>query len=167
MEKLLLGKNRIFIKCVIWKRFKILFSAAILCVSLFVSVELETIYPCDKEQSVFLNNAFRCDRYVDCTSGTSVFRKCAPGLIFDVKQQSCVLSGKGECDIETRVCPPYDDPLKPIFFPDFVSCNKYMRCHQGQVWEFFCREGQHWDIEVNRCDDPDKVNCDVWWFLTK
>lgn len=47
-----------------------------------------------------------------------------------------------------------------VFLPGEL-CEEYYICINGVPSLFECRQGQHWNIEKEYCDDPHAAGCDV------
>lgn len=56
-------------------------------------------------------------------------------------------------------CPPPGS--NEIRFLPSVYCDEFYICVNGQPVLLQCRPGQHWNIELEFCDDPHSAGCDV------
>jgi len=55
-------------------------------------------------------------------------------------------------------CPPRDDVS--YYLPDDDQCDKYLECNiKGELKEHLCPDGFVFDITLEKCDYPVKVNC--------
>jgi len=58
---------------------------------------------------------------------------------------------------EEYECPPRD---ASYFQPDDTQCDKYFECNiKGEIKEHLCPDGFTFDITLEKCDYPAKVNC--------
>lgn len=59
---------------------------------------------------------------------------------------------------EDSECPTNTDEV--VFLPG-PHCDDYYICINGVPRLMECRQGQHWNIESQYCDDPHSAGCDV------
>lgn len=53
------------------------------------------------------------------------------------------------------VCPEEGD----IYYPDPEDCGKFYECVNGEIYEFICPEGLHFNPSINLCDFPQSAGC--------
>jgi len=59
---------------------------------------------------------------------------------------------------EEYECPPRDDVS--YYLPDKLQCDRYLECNiKGQLRPHLCPDGFVFDISLEKCDYPVKVNC--------
>lgn len=57
-------------------------------------------------------------------------------------------------------CPPHN-AVDVILIPNSEDCGSYYSCNEGKAWLLNCSEGLHFNPELNVCDWPENVNCQV------
>ncbi|XP_076751504.1 peritrophin-1 [Xylocopa sonorina] len=57
-------------------------------------------------------------------------------------------------------CPPHNS-VDVILLPNPDDCGSYYSCNEGKAWLLNCSEGLHFNPELNVCDWPENVNCEV------
>ncbi|CAL7945675.1 unnamed protein product [Xylocopa violacea] len=57
-------------------------------------------------------------------------------------------------------CPPHNG-VDVILIPNPDDCGSYYSCNEGKAWLLNCSEGLHFNAELNVCDWPQNVNCEI------
>lgn len=106
-----------------------------------------------------------CDQFYICWDEILYEDFCQPDFWFDYILGTCVpgdvvncWDGGGDWPDDDECPPPGSDEIR--FIPS-IYCDEYYICINGNPVLFFCREGQHWNIEREYCDNPDTAGCDV------
>lgn len=109
---------------------------------------------------------YECDQFWECQEdGSAELFQCEPGLIFDEEWEGCFSrddgaicwsDGQGGDDF----CPPNSngDTIRG------ETCEDYYICINGQPVQFWCRQGQHWNVDRQYCDNPRTAGCNVSYF---
>ncbi|KAI8040472.1 uncharacterized protein LOC128258182 [Drosophila gunungcola] len=127
-----------------------------------------------------------CSGYYQCGDGNVEKKKCSPGLIFNIKLQTCVEGqcprGDGFCATTNTVPPPTTSTLttgSPATGPPGGACSNEVKCSfNGEIIAHaqhcrlfyncvelcpvlgFCELGKWFDREKFVCDLPENVrNC--------
>lgn len=115
-----------------------------------------------------------CNYFIICQNENPRVERCPSRSIFDPTVLACVLGDPETCEIFTTTtepttttreipteCPQIDDPVNPIFLPDHNDCSKYFLCFNGTKLARSCSDNLLWDVEHDRCDFPQNVNCEL------
>lgn len=107
---------------------------------------------------------YECDQYWECEEdGTATFYQCPPGLIFDFEWLDCYSREDGAMcwsdeEGQQGECPTNSNEL---VFLQGETCEDYYICMNGEPVQFWCREGQHWNMDRLYCDNPRTAGCNV------
>ncbi|CRK89764.1 CLUMA_CG003452, isoform A [Clunio marinus] len=114
-----------------------------------------------------------CNQFWGCDEFNEPYEDFCPDdqPIFDAQGQFCGVEGEAVCWSDVDDNPDYPDypdngdsecPLNTnevIFLPG-DHCDEYYICLNGVPNLVLCRDGQHWNIEMEYCDDPSRAGCD-------
>lgn len=117
------------------------------------------------DDDVVLPHPDSCEKLIVCENEVPKEGPCPPGMIYD-PELSCVF---GTCDEEVDPeipdgeikCPTGLPPTQLFYIASNTSCDAYYLCLNDQIFEMNCRDGLYWNPEIDKCDFPENVICNV------
>lgn len=142
---------------------------------------------CDEIGDEFLPHPDICGHFILCINGKPEIGQCPPGYIIDIISRNCV---EGECESESSEetppdTPPTDETTTPTtttrdpniedgiecpenqaeneisFLPSQIDCRRYYVCINSRPYVMECREGLHWNQNIEACDFEESAKCFV------
>mgnify|MGYP002655351449 CR=1 FL=1 len=110
-----------------------------------------------------LNDPTDCRRFFKCENGLAVPFECPEGQHWSVRWDLCDWPNRANCVLELPLeCPKENPPFpeEPIHLPHPTDCTQFFKCDWGVPRQLPCPPGQHFSIELDRCDWPEVANCD-------
>lgn len=131
-----------------------------------------------------------CSLYYQCIDGSAFRLSCPTGLWFDIVRQTCDDPENANCILvptiptismttttETTVTTSTSttegtegttmDPgicrnvPDMAYIPSPESCSLYYQCINGKAYLLACPLGLWFDVQIQTCDDPENVECDL------
>ncbi|CRL00354.1 CLUMA_CG013627, isoform A, partial [Clunio marinus] len=104
----------------------------------------------------------RCIDEMNCNNipkdSVSIFKKMIKYLVFLALCVTLVYSQAIGPGVPDSRCPP-GTPFPPIHLPDANNCEIFHTCSGGLAFPQRCPPGQHWSVQHNWCDWPERANC--------
>ncbi|CRL03885.1 CLUMA_CG017009, isoform A [Clunio marinus] len=107
--------------------------------------------PPGSDEVRFLPSDF-CDEFYICINGEPIPLQCAPGLHWNIEQNSCDDPSRAGCDAG----PPPDQlpncpPGVTRQLPHPTNCNWFIHCNNGNRSIQQCQHLHHFDVDLERC----------------
>ncbi|KYB26070.1 peritrophic matrix protein 14 precursor [Tribolium castaneum] len=133
------------------------------------------------DYTVHLQHESDCTKFYKCDHGGKVLFDCPAELHFNPVLQVCDWPWRANCTLNDKTTtttpkptptpeptPPADrDPECPwpdpmdhtVHLPHETDCTKFYKCDNGKKVEFDCRDGLHFNKELQVCDWPQNAGC--------
>lgn len=122
---------------------------------------------CDDVDDFFkYPHPYSCELTLRCFGGILYEEFCEDdSMIFDDLTWTCMDANEAVCDRDI-VDPDHDDRCPPpgsndVVFIESKYCEQFYICMNGNPIQLNCRPGQHWNVDGEFCDDPEKAGCEV------
>lgn len=112
--------------------------------------------PADEITSIPISGS--CTKYILCVLGKEYENECQVPLLFDPVAANCNYPNATECIVNR--CPATEVDGEVTMYPNDSDCNIYYICLEGEPIEQSCPPTLHFDSINQRCDYPEKANCD-------
>ncbi|PIO76249.1 chitin binding Peritrophin-A domain protein, partial [Teladorsagia circumcincta] len=124
---------------------------------------------CDEMPDGFHASENDCSKFLLCLQGASYTMTCPAGTHFSSSKGYCVRIADASCSKSTTT-----SGLSPTtttsprnefkcgadgFYADFNSCQKFIRCVNGNPYGFDCPKGLSFHADSLMCDHPDPSKC--------
>lgn len=124
-------------------------------------VEEIPIVDCPSTGVTLLPHPEVCSQYIICRGGHPVERSCSPNFHFNYENQACMTREVANCLVEHPTCAEIDDPQNPVYHPHPHFCDRYFICFQGNLWSFYCADGDYWDALHGWCVPAEEAHCEI------
>lgn len=128
-----------------------------------------------KSRGYYADHASGCRKYVSCIDGKAVTYQCPSGTLFNVATWTCEAEDSVTC-IDNRTVTSLErhahgipsrfhfdcNQMEDGFYPDLARhCHVFYRCHRGQKFSHYCKQGLLFNPKTGICDFEGNVKCSM------
>jgi len=128
----------------------------------------------DPQNPTHLSYPSDCGKFYKCLGGWAYPMQCPAGLHWNDVAKLCDWPNEANCKTSNKpilIAEESDKPIKhedcpandvgkPIHLPYPNDCTKFYKCSYGYAYPMNCPSGEHFGVEIDRCDWPWIAKCD-------
>lgn len=130
-----------------------------------------------KSRAYFADYASGCRKYSSCIDGRTITYECPSGTLFSTATWTCDLEDSVKCVDEKAKTGVSErrhvhgipsrfhfdcSQMADGFYPDLARhCHVFYRCHRGQRYSHYCKQGLLFNPKTGICDFEGNVKCSM------